>query len=132
MDYYSTNKPPLDLSQKLLPVKDFITTNHKLVLITSGGTTTPLEINTVRFLDNFSAGTRGSISAERFISLGYRVIFLNREYSKQPFTRRINDLIGHIDENGMVDGDTMDVIREMRRVDDWIVKVTFTTVNDYL
>ena len=29
-----------------------------LVLVTSGGTTVPLEVNTVRFVDNFSAGTR--------------------------------------------------------------------------
>lgn len=30
----------------------------------SGGTTVPLERETVRFVDNFSAGTRGSASAE--------------------------------------------------------------------
>lgn len=30
----------------------------------SGGTTVPLESRTVRFIDNFSAGTRGSSSAE--------------------------------------------------------------------
>jgi hypothetical protein len=35
-----------------------------LVLVTSGGTVVPLERQTVRFLDNFSAGTRGAISAE--------------------------------------------------------------------
>jgi phosphopantothenate-cysteine ligase len=32
--------------------------------VTSGGTTVPLERQMVRFLDNFSAGTRGAISAE--------------------------------------------------------------------
>lgn len=30
----------------------------------SGGTTVPIEMNTVRFVDNFSAGTRGSASTE--------------------------------------------------------------------
>ena len=35
----------------------------RVVLVTSGGTTIPLETNTVRFIDNFSAGTRGSASA---------------------------------------------------------------------
>jgi phosphopantothenate-cysteine ligase len=35
-----------------------------IVLVTSGGTTVPLEHNTVRFVDNFSAGTRGSTSVE--------------------------------------------------------------------
>lgn len=38
--------------------------NDKIVLISSGGTTVPLERRTVRFLDNFSTGTRGSICAE--------------------------------------------------------------------
>ena len=30
----------------------------------SGGTTVPLETNTVRFIDNFSSGSRGAASAE--------------------------------------------------------------------
>ncbi len=44
----------------------------------SGGTTVPMEHNTVRFVDNFSAGTRGSASAEYFLASGYPVIFLYR------------------------------------------------------
>jgi len=48
------------------------------VLFQSGGTTVPLEHNTVRFVDNFSAGTRGSASAEYFLGAGYSVIFLYR------------------------------------------------------
>lgn len=35
-----------------------------IVLVTSGGTTVPLEQNTVRFVDNFSAGNRGATSVE--------------------------------------------------------------------
>lgn len=38
--------------------------NRKVVIVTSGGTTVPLEKNTVRFIDNFSTGTRGATSAE--------------------------------------------------------------------
>lgn len=38
--------------------------DRRIVLVTSGGTTVPLERNTVRFVDNFSAGTRGSASTE--------------------------------------------------------------------
>ncbi|OCF39027.1 phosphopantothenate-cysteine ligase, partial [Kwoniella heveanensis CBS 569] len=53
----------------------------------SGGTTVPLESNTVRFLDNFSAGTRGATSAEYFLSQGYAVIFLHRLHSLRPFSR---------------------------------------------
>lgn len=53
----------------------------------SGGTTVPLEHNTVRFVDNFSAGTRGSASAEYFLDHGYAVIFMHRLKSLEPFTR---------------------------------------------
>lgn len=35
-----------------------------IALVTSGGTTVPLEKNTVRFIDNFSHGERGALSAE--------------------------------------------------------------------
>ena len=49
-------------------VADFVHTaasnNKKVVIVTSGGTTVPLEKNTVRFIDNFSTGTRGATSAE--------------------------------------------------------------------
>ncbi|XP_054280309.1 phosphopantothenate--cysteine ligase isoform X2 [Macrosteles quadrilineatus] len=58
----------------------------------SGGTTIPLEHNTVRFVDNFSAGTRGSASAEYFIDSGYNVIFLYRLKSLEPYVRHF---VGH-------------------------------------
>jgi len=41
----------------------------------------------VRFIDNFSAGTRGATSAEYFLSQGYAVIFLHRQFSLLPFSR---------------------------------------------
>lgn len=47
----------------------------------------PLEHNTVRFVDNFSAGTRGSASTEYFLDHGYAVIFMHRLKSLEPFTR---------------------------------------------
>ena len=34
--------------------------------------------SSVRFLDNFSAGTRGATSAEYFLRAGYAVIFMHR------------------------------------------------------
>ena len=40
-----------------------------VVVVTSGGTTVPLERRCVRFIDNFSAGTRGAWSTERFIEV---------------------------------------------------------------
>lgn len=55
--------------------------------MTSGGTTVPLETQTVRFIDNFSAGTRGATSAEYFLQEGYAVIFLHRQFSLLPYSR---------------------------------------------
>jgi phosphopantothenate-cysteine ligase len=63
-----------------------------LVLITSGGTTVPLEQHTVRFIDNFSVGTRGSASAEYFLRHGYAVLFLYRKRSLKPYERKLNNL----------------------------------------
>lgn len=40
-----------------------------VVVVTSGGTTVPLERRCVRFIDNFSAGTRGAWSTERFLEV---------------------------------------------------------------
>ena len=37
---------------------------NKVVLVTSGGTAVPLEKQTVRYLDNFSTGSRGALSTE--------------------------------------------------------------------
>ena len=61
----------------------------RIVCVTSGGTTVPLEKNTVRFLDNFSTGTRGAVSAEQFLAQGYAVIYLHRTTCEQPFARSL-------------------------------------------
>lgn len=55
----------------------------------------PLEKNTVRFLDNFSQGTRGASSAEYFLQQGYAVIFLHRQSSLQPYSRHFTNLTKH-------------------------------------
>ncbi|GBG71584.1 hypothetical protein CBR_g9000 [Chara braunii] len=60
-----------------------------IVCITSGGTTVPLEKRCVRFIDNFSSGSRGATSAEQFLANGYAVIFLNRRGSLQPFSQTL-------------------------------------------
>jgi phosphopantothenate-cysteine ligase len=59
----------------------------KIAVVTSGGTSAPLEKNTVRSIENFSTGKRGAVSAERFLAEGYSVIFLTRATSIQPFLR---------------------------------------------
>ncbi|KAI9438553.1 DFP-domain-containing protein [Lactarius indigo] len=89
--YFGTQLPPPTLDQDIAGVRSFVhrqrDLNRKVVLVTSGGTTVPLELNVVRFLDNFSAGTRGATSAEYFLKAGYAVIFMHRQFSLQPFSR---------------------------------------------
>ena len=58
----------------------------RVILITSGGTIVPLEQQTVRFIDNFSTGTRGARIAEALLALpGYRVIYMHRQGCVMPF-----------------------------------------------
>ena len=40
-----------------------------IVCVTSGGTTVPLERRCIRFIDNFSGGTRGALSVEQFLQV---------------------------------------------------------------
>jgi phosphopantothenate-cysteine ligase len=53
--YFSTNPPPKQLAAHTALAEAFITqhaaANRRVVLVTSGGTTVPLEKNTVRFID---------------------------------------------------------------------------------
>ena len=56
-----------------------------VVFISSGGTSVPLEQNTVRSIENFSTGIRGSRSAEYFLRRGHPVIFFHRGTSIKPF-----------------------------------------------
>ncbi|KAI1343400.1 DNA/pantothenate metabolism flavoprotein [Xylariaceae sp. FL0016] len=89
--YFDSNPPPKSLPQHVALAESFINqhaaANRRVVLITSGGTTVPLEKQTVRFIDNFSAGTRGATSAEYFLESGYAVIFLHRQFSLLPYSR---------------------------------------------
>ncbi|KAI8015401.1 Phosphopantothenate--cysteine ligase 2 [Camellia lanceoleosa] len=61
----------------------------RVVCVTSGGTTVPLEKRCVRYIDNFSSGHRGAASTEYFLKAGYSVIFLYRRGSCQPFCRSL-------------------------------------------
>lgn len=93
--------PPLKnndgLSRKL---NDFINQNSctsengkpmRVVCVTSGGTTVPLEQRCVRYIDNFSSGHRGAASTEYFLRAGYAVIFLYRRGSCQPYCRYLQE-----------------------------------------
>ena len=75
-------------------LSDQVHSERPIVCVTSGGTVVPLEKNTVRFLDNFSQGERGAVSAEEFLAQGYAVIFLHRIGTCTPFTRGVCRAIG--------------------------------------
>lgn len=68
---------------------------RKVALISSGGTAALLERNTVRYIDNFSTGTRGSKCAEALLAQrkDFCVIFLGRGSAKMPFTRHLDDMV---------------------------------------
>ncbi|OAA62479.1 phosphopantothenate-cysteine ligase [Niveomyces insectorum RCEF 264] len=135
--YFSTNPPPKALGEHMALVDAFLDkhakANRRVVLVTSGGTTVPLEKQTVRFIDNFSAGTRGATSAEYFLDdeRDYAVIFLHRQFSFLDFLTE--------DENG--DGvrardedaaSMLSVWRRYRAAGDRLLALPFVTITDYL
>jgi phosphopantothenate-cysteine ligase len=80
------------LEHKKQTILDFLNVQGQknLIIITSGGTTVPLERKTVRFIDNFSTGLRGARLAEYFLERDdYRVLFLHRTGSSFPYIHRV-------------------------------------------
>ncbi|KAF2839164.1 DFP-domain-containing protein [Patellaria atrata CBS 101060] len=148
-DYFTVEPPPKELPTHLTLARTFIAshTGRRIVLVTSGGTTVPLENQTVRYIDNFSAGTRGACSAEHFLANGYAVIFLHRQFSLLPFSRHYSH-----DKRSFLDfmdldregeevrvgqehqGKMVEVLREYKRVkrENRLLILSFVTVNDYL
>ncbi|TFK97382.1 DNA/pantothenate metabolism flavo protein, partial [Pterulicium gracile] len=110
----------------------------------SGGTTVPLELNVVRFLDNFSAGTRGATSAEYFLEAGYAVLFMHRQFSLQPFNVDLNSSSSTTSSDSVEDTRItvkaserkrlLEVLSTYKRVQEkeTLLTLTFVTVNDYL
>ncbi|KAL7543327.1 hypothetical protein ACHAXR_012679 [Thalassiosira sp. AJA248-18] len=88
------NQQHLLLLQKLQNFTTRHTSHHvPVALVTSGGTAADLEHNCVRFLDNFSTGTRGAYAVEEFCKRGYAVIHLKREGSVAPFGRVLGSVL---------------------------------------
>jgi phosphopantothenate-cysteine ligase len=148
-DYFSTNVAPKSLKQHSILSKEFIGRHakegRKVVLVTSGGTTVPLENQTVRYIDNFSAGTRGATSAEYFLEQGYAVIFLHREFSLLPYSRHYSHNTKSFldfmrEENGKIvveqehQEDMLRVFRQHQYAKDnnLLLVLSFVTVTEYL
>eukprot|EP01091_Cochliopodium_minus_P003417 TRINITY_DN132_c0_g1_i1.p1 TRINITY_DN132_c0_g1~~TRINITY_DN132_c0_g1_i1.p1 ORF type:complete len:352 (+),score=84.91 TRINITY_DN132_c0_g1_i1:39-1058(+) len=150
-NFFKITDPPKNFDESMEKVKEFIKfhNNKKIAFVTSGGTTVPIEKNTVRFLDNFSGGSRGSTSTEYFLKKDYAVIFLFRKNSLQPFSRRFmisenSNFLDYIEEyadNGnrlrVIDTSTERVTkvwRESKEVSNkqTLLKIPFVSVHDYL
>ncbi|PRP89077.1 putative phosphopantothenoylcysteine synthetase [Planoprotostelium fungivorum] len=128
-------------------VHDHVARGNRVVIITSGGTTVPLEKNTVRFLDNFSGGGRGSASVEYFIESGYAVIFLHRKNSLQPYQRHFmllkdDQFLDYLqwDDNInsiKVQSDNQKIKTMLQRYhkaksEHKLLKISFSTIHEYL
>ncbi|KAH6782410.1 phosphopantothenate-cysteine ligase-like protein [Perilla frutescens var. hirtella] len=90
--FFDSSPPLKDAAEIKRKLEEFIQKKSflgKVVLVTSGGTTVPLEQRCVRYIDNFSSGSRGAASAEYFLKAGYAVVFLYREGTYQPFCRSL-------------------------------------------
>ena len=149
--YFQHNAAPKAVAKHESLAQEFISHHQsqrrRVVLVTSGGTTVPLENQTVRFLDNFSAGTRGATSAEYFLQAGYAVIFLHRQFSQLPYSRHYSHSTNCFLDFMSEDADGQHVLvkeehqREMLHVlreyvaakkDNMLLLLPFVTVTDYL
>lgn len=149
--YFNNYPPPKALPKHESLARAFVEyhceANRRVVLVTSGGTTVPLENQTVRFIDNFSAGTRGATSAEYFLENGYAVIFLHRQYSLLPYSRHYShstncflDFLEEAPEEGPIvvreeyQAEMRDVLRRYRyaKQHNRLLLLPFTTISEYL
>ncbi|KUJ14535.1 DFP-domain-containing protein [Mollisia scopiformis] len=149
-DYFSENPAPAALDKHTALAKQFIdfhaAAGRRVVLVTSGGTTVPLERQTVRFIDNFSAGTRGATSAEYFLETGYAVIFLHRQFSLLPYSRHYShatdcflDFLHEGPDGSVVANEEYreKMLTVLRKYNDaknknLLLTLPFTTITDYL
>ncbi|KAH8714823.1 DNA/pantothenate metabolism flavoprotein [Phaeosphaeriaceae sp. PMI808] len=148
--HYFANEPtPKDLPTNTTLAREFIgrhaADGRRVVLVTSGGTTVPLETQTVRYIDNFSAGTRGATSAEYFLAHGYAVIFLHRQFSLLPYSRHYShnthSFLDYMkEENGRVvvdeqhQDEMLRVLRQYAEVkrENKLLILSYVTITEYL
>ena len=88
--YFASSTEPSCLPAARESLRDFVQRHaeRRIALVTSGGTTVPLEKNTVRFIDNFSTGNRGAASVEQLLKADYAVLFVYRTHSAFPYARK--------------------------------------------
>jgi phosphopantothenate---cysteine ligase (ATP) len=149
--WFESNTAPKSLRQHATLVREFIdfhldaSPDRRIALVTSGGTTVPLENQTVRFIDNFSAGTRGATSAEYFLQENYAVIFLHRQFSLLPYSRHYShstncflDFMDDVDGEVIVRPEYQEKMRhvlqqyQLAKKNRMLLLLPFTTVTEYL
>ena len=144
-DFFIGTSQPKDYENSLKKIIQFLqNSNRKVVVITSGGTTIPLEHNTVRFVDNFSSGQRGAASAEFFLACEYDVIFMYRQKSMLPFARHFSgfsilEMLKEQENGGIqiVPEKTNSILcilkaYEKTKAGNHLLTVPFTTLSEYL
>ncbi|KAK9452261.1 DNA/pantothenate metabolism flavoprotein [Limtongia smithiae] len=146
-NFFDNSDPPEYLEDLIKETEEFVKFHNgrRIALVTSGGTTVPLENQTVRFIDNFSAGTRGATSAEYFLENNYAVIFLHRQFSLQPYSRHYshatNCFLDYMEEqDGKVvvgpkyQAEMISVLRKYQAAKDknLLLLLPFTTIVQYL
>ncbi|KAG3117227.1 hypothetical protein PI124_g11770 [Phytophthora idaei] len=158
-EYFLKTMAPKWADERREQVEAFLD-HHRVVgkcvaVVTSGGTTVPLERNTVRFLDNFSTGSRGAASVEYLLGLGYAVIYVHRPGSVAPFARHLQratcssldvDFLQHVDaptrneqqirllvEDPTAKKNVVDAVNKLRdvRIANTLLTLPFTSVDDY-
>ena len=146
--FFQDNPAPGNIDFVTAQVEAFLKANagNKVVLVTSGGTIIPFERNTVRFIDNFSQGTRGSASTEYFLQQeNIAVIFLYRSTTLRPFLRHFahTNFLDMLEMNQssptlQIRPDHEKKIKEIWsqyqkvREKNRLLELSFTTLTDYL
>jgi len=149
-EFFESNPAPANLATRELQLEKFCCQQsiegRPIALVTSGGTTVPLELNTVRFVDNFSSGARGSASAEYFLKQGWAVVFLFRSGSLQPFARHLHpsSLLSALQEQATSPSPSLllppgpecsrllPVVREAREAEGRLLQIDFSSLSSYL
>jgi len=149
--FFDSNPAPPNLATREQQLEKFCShqssEGRPIALVTSGGTTVPLELNTVRFVDNFSSGARGSASAEYFLKQGWAVVFLFRSGSLQPFARHLHpsSLLSALQEQPTSSSSSslllppgpecsrlLPVVREAREAEGRLLQIDFSSLSSYL
>ncbi|XP_023339772.1 phosphopantothenate--cysteine ligase [Eurytemora carolleeae] len=142
--FFTENLPPAHYDASKSKVEKFCAAQQTrgIVLVTSGGTTVPLELNTgtVTPIKLWNGKTIVKLQLS-FFRKGYSVIFLHRENSLRPFSRHLpgSSMLSWLtiaDGQVVVDKQNNDfvkqVLQEYKQYSDRLCEIYFTSLADYL